>query len=284
MVGVALAYAADLRRSASRCPPRCCAAGPAGWTATPWSATTSGWWSPPCPPGVLAWAGVLGGRPRLGDGFGGSAGRPGRRRAGAAAGVRRRWPGPCASASSPSCWRSGWPHRLDRSTTRPSSDRTALKDVRPTADHACCPPARRPPARPTTLRRPRRASCWAGSPGSPSSSPWRASSSSTPSRWARTTASVADQGTSAALEASATWDETQGRPGGLRRGGGVARPSRTPATRVAQGLHASTRTAPCTCTVSRDAKTLILFRWGRTAQVGRTSAAAAQRPQRRADA
>ena len=62
-----------------------------------------------------------------------------------------------------------------------------------------------------------------------------------------TTASVADQGSYRGPEASATWDETKDVQTSYRR----RRPSRDRADplqhRRPQELHASTRTAPCTC-------------------------------------
>jgi hypothetical protein len=80
-----------------------------------------------------------------------------------------------------------------------------------------------------------------------------------------TTANVADQGTTAALAASATWDETKNVQAAYDSA--VASVTEQNAQNELDP-HAFSIDADGTVhlTVSRDAKTLVLYRWGKTAK------------------
>jgi hypothetical protein len=80
-----------------------------------------------------------------------------------------------------------------------------------------------------------------------------------------TTASVADQGTSAALEASATWDQTKD----VQAAYDSAVTSATESNALNELDPQSFSIDPdgtVHLTLSRDAKTLVLYHWGRTAK------------------
>jgi hypothetical protein len=80
-----------------------------------------------------------------------------------------------------------------------------------------------------------------------------------------TTASVADQGTSAALEASATWDQTKDVQASYAAAVASATES-NPLNELDPQTFTIDPDGTVHLTVTRDAKTLILYHWGRTAK------------------
>ena len=79
-----------------------------------------------------------------------------------------------------------------------------------------------------------------------------------------TTASVADQGTTAALEASATWDQTKN----VQAAYDAALTSATgsnPLNELDPKTFSIDADGTVHLTLARDAKTLVLYHWGRTA-------------------
>ena len=85
---------------------------------------------------------------------------------------------------------------------------------------------------------------------------------------ASTTANVADQGSTAAMEASATWDETHD----IQAAYNAAVASATeqdPGNNVSPKGFTVDPDGTVHLRISREAKTLILFRWDKTRHVGR---------------
>jgi hypothetical protein len=80
-----------------------------------------------------------------------------------------------------------------------------------------------------------------------------------------TSASVADQGTSAALQASATWDETKDVQAAYNAAVAFATEA-NPQNELDPQSFSIDADGTVHLTVSRDAKTLVLYRWGRTAK------------------
>ena len=239
MVGVALAYSVDLRRSGWPCPPRCCAAGLGGLDGRrrgPALRPAGGRRGPRRAAGLGRVAGPS--ATRLGDGFGGSlvalaaggvvllGGLPG---AGAGTAGReldraaRTGPGPQRGLTRPDRgsltgpWHGRRPH--DAQGRRCPADvqnmlAVSLRAVRAGSSHDT-PVDDRGDIVLGWLTKLTVIIAIAGS------------SSSTPSRWARRRRASPTRAPPPPCEASATWDRDQEHPGGLRRRGGDARPRRT---------------------------------------------------------
>jgi hypothetical protein len=88
-----------------------------------------------------------------------------------------------------------------------------------------------------------------------------------------TTASVADQGTSAALEASATWDQTKDVQASFAAAVASATES-NPLNELDPQSFTIDPDGTVHLTIARDAKTLLLYHWGRTAKWAHVSQAA----------
>ncbi len=80
-----------------------------------------------------------------------------------------------------------------------------------------------------------------------------------------TSASVADQGASAALAASATWDETHDVQAAYNSAAALAA-EQNPLNKLDPKSFSIEADGTVHLTVSRNAKTLVLYRWGRTAK------------------
>ena len=88
-----------------------------------------------------------------------------------------------------------------------------------------------------------------------------------------TTASVADQGTSAALQASAMWDQSKDLQAAYNSAVAAA-VEQNPLNELDPKTFSIDADGTVHLTLSRDAKTLVLYRWGRSAKWAHVSQSA----------